>query len=165
MPKISYVSSAELLKRANIIYEFIDLFSNYENTPRSYSNDKNTLFSMIEIHTLVKIDERPGITSTELAAIMRRSKSFITQVLGRLEDSGCLIRVADENDAKKKHLYVTAEGKELCISHNRFDEEKLTKTYNYLLRDCTPQEIDDFYKVMGVYNNIMIAGAKKRKRK
>lgn len=157
-----YINSAELLHKAQILYEFNDLFSNYESTARSYTEGGEP-FNMIDVHTLDAIERNPGLTSAELCEKMRRSKSFVSQILNKMENKGYLIRVEDELDAKKKHLFVTQAGKELCQQHNDFDERTLLKTYNYLLRDCTPEEIDNFYKVMSVYNNIMNAAARKRK--
>ena len=157
----TYISSQELLEKSQILYEFVDLFSNYENTVRSYSEDGQ--FSMTEVHLLAAIDGRPGLTSTELAEQMRRSKSFISQTITKLESLGYILRVSEEKDAKKKRLFVTPQGKKLCVAHSSFDEKTLIKTYQYLLRDCTPEEIASFYKVMQVYNNIMKAAERKRR--
>jgi len=159
---IPVASSKELLECANILYEFIDLFSNYENTPRDYGF--GNLLSMSEIHILSAIDNHPGITATELAEQFRRSKSFISQTIAVLRGHSYILRFSTEKDAKKKQLFVSPEGKQLCQAHAAFDEHALTKTYSYLLRDCTPDEIDAFYNVMGVYNNIMKAADRKRKR-
>lgn len=158
----SYISSQELLEKSQILYEFVDLFSNYENTARNYSSED--LFSMTEVHLLAAIDNRPGVNSTELAAQIRRSKSFVSQTLSKLEREGYILRVSEEKDAKKKRLFVTQKGKQLCKAHSSFDEKNLAKTYRYLLRDCTPEEIASFYKVMQVYNNIMNAAERKRKK-
>lgn len=158
-----YMISHFLLEKANILYEFVDLFSNYERTPRNY--DWNEDLSMNDVHLLARIDDNPGILSTSLADIMRRSKGLISQSLSRLENGDYIIRVSKENDAKKKMLFVTQRGKQLCEAHKRFDERILVKTYHYLLRDCTPDEIKAFYKVMQVYNNIMNAAERKRKQK
>ena len=156
-----YISSQELLEKSQILYEFVDLFSCYENTVRNYSEDD--FFSMTEVHLLAAIDLRSGITSTELAEQIRRSKSFVSQTLSKLESRGYILRVSEEKDAKKKRIFVTEKGKKLCIAHNSFDEKNLTKTYQYLLRDCTSDEIESFYKVMQVYNNIMKAAERKKR--
>lgn len=157
-----YISSNELLTRANILYEFVDLFSNYEATPRNY--DWNEDLSMNDVHLLARIEQLPGILSTTLASNSRRSKSLISQSIARLERGEYIIRVSEKDDSKKKMLFVTQKGKQLCEAHRRFDERNLLKTYNYLLRDCTPDEISAFYHVMQIYNNIMIAAGKKRQR-
>lgn len=158
-----YISSTELLEKSQILYEFVDRFSNYETTARHYCNGDEDLFSMTEVHILAMINDNPGISSSQLAVLARRSKSFISQVVSKFRNMEYLVQLAEESDLKKKRLYVSAKGKELCDAHSKFDEIQLTKTYNYLLRDCTPEEIESFYKVMSVYNTIMGAAERKRK--
>jgi Transcriptional regulators len=159
----SYISSQELLNKSNILYEFVDLFLNYENTARDYGSDE--FLSMNDVHILSAIDNNPGILSIELATSRHRSKSFISQVINKLETHGYIMKVSKADDNKKKLLFVTAKGKKLSQAHLLFDEKALIKTYNYLRRDCTPEEIDTFYKVMKVYNNIMNAAERKRRLK
>lgn len=158
----NYITSSDLLEKAEILYTFVDMFSSYENTPKDYGTGE--LFSMIEIHVLNAIYTHPGITAKELSEVMRRTKGFISQVLSKLEDEDHIIRIPCKTNSKLRELYVTSSGQQLCIAHNQFDEKTLLKTYNYLLRDCTDEEIESFYKVMQVYINIMNAAAAKRKR-
>lgn len=152
------VAPEKLLTQAEILYRFNVLFSDYENTVRDYGN--GTFMSMTEIHMLVHINEFPGITGAELADWFLITASAVSQVLSRLERRGYVVRVAEHG--KRKKLYVTLAGKQLCDNHRGFDIRTLAKTYGYLLRDCTPEEIQAFYKVMEVYNNIMTAGRRKR---
>jgi DNA-binding MarR family transcriptional regulator len=118
---------------------------------------------MNDVHLLSAIDNNPGILSSELALSRHRSKSFVSQVINKLEEHGYVVKVAQADDNKKKQLYVTAKGRKLSQAHILFDEKALIKTYNYLLRDCAPEEIETFYRVMKVYNNIMNAAEKKRR--
>lgn len=157
-----YMTSRELLEHAETLYTFVDMFSGYENVPRDYGTGQ--LFSMTEVHLLNAIYSNPGITSTELGKRIRRTKGFVSQTVSKLEKLGYVIRVASDGNARRKALYVTAAGQKLCIAHNEFDEVTLLKTYHYLLRDCTPTEIVNFYKVLQTYINIMDAAAAKRKR-
>ncbi|MEY8336884.1 MarR family transcriptional regulator [Lachnospiraceae bacterium 62-35] len=150
----------ELLEKAKILYEFVNLFMDYENTPRTYGFTDN--LRMVDVHILSYIDENPGILSSQLAKDKHRSKAFISQIVCRLEYEGYIIRVPDKMDAKKKMLFVTQSGRNLCNSHNDYDAKALMKTYQYLLRDCSPEEIESFYKVMQTYNNIMNAANRKR---
>ena len=48
------VTSQELLERAQVLYEFVDLFSQYESTPRNYGWTED--LTMNEVHLLAKID-------------------------------------------------------------------------------------------------------------
>lgn len=156
------MTSKELLEHAEILYTFVDMFSNYENIPRDYGTGQ--LFSMTEVHLLNAVYTNPGITSTELADRMRRTKGFVSQTISKLEQLGYVIRVTGESGTKRKFLYVTAAGQKLCLAHNHFDEVTLLKTYHYLLRDCTAAQIADFYQVLQVYIRIMNAAAQKHKR-
>lgn len=163
--EMEYMSSKELLKRADILYQFVDLFESYENVARNYCNPEDpVLLTMNEIHLLAMIEANPGIIATELVDKTRKSKSFISQVLSKLEKHGYVVKMSEEPTSKKKQLYVSAKGKKLCDMHSEFDEKTLLKTYKYLLRDCTPEEITAFYKVMETYNNIMLTAERKRKR-
>jgi len=163
--KIEDILESDLLARAEVLYKFVDLFSSYEDTAREYLDSNGmALFTMNEVHFLSSIESSPGITVVELAQKTRRSKSHISQLVKKFENLECVIKVPFEGQSKKKQLFVTAKGKKLCEAHDKFDRQALRKTYVYLLRDCTPAEIDSFYKVMGVYNNIMLAAERKRAR-
>lgn len=153
---------AFLLEKADLLYHFVDLFSNYENTTRDYGG--NNFFTMNEVHLLSAIARQPGIISSELAEQRQRSKSFISQIVTKLERFGYITKRASMIDGKRKGLYVTEKGQALCDAHDRFDVATLEKTYNYLRRDCTPEEIDHFYKVVQTYVNIMTAAERKRRR-
>lgn len=157
------VSTGDLLEKAQILYEFVDRFSAYENTTRDYCDGIGDSFSMAEVHILAIVDDKPGINVTELSVQARRSKGFISQVISKFRKMDYIVCVAEQHDAKIKQLYVSAKGKKLCAAHSSFDEKQLLKTYNYLLRDCAPDEIAAFYKVMTVYNNIMRAAERKHK--
>ena len=155
------VTSQQLLERAQILYEFVDLFSQYESTPRNYGWTEN--LTMNEVHLLAKIDSEPGICSVDLVEVFHRSKGYISRITKKLEAGGYIIRVADKQDAKRQLLFLTPSGKKLCTAHADFDERTLIKTYQYLRRDCTPEEIEAFHKVMQVYINIMNAASRKHR--
>ena len=155
------ITSQELLERAQILYEFVDLFSQYESTPRNYGWTED--LTMNEVHLLAKIDSEPGICSSDLVDVFHRSKGYISRIIQKLEAGGYIVRVADKQDAKRQLLFLTPSGKKLCTAHADFDERTLLKTYRYLRRDCTPEEIDAFHKVMQVYINIMNAASRKQR--
>ena len=151
-----------LLEKAELLYQFVDMFSSYENTVRDYGG--NNFFTMNEVHVLSAIAKNPGVFSRDLAEQRHRSKSFISQIVTKLERFGYVSKQTDLRDNKRKGLYVTEKGKALAQAHDRFDVQTLEKTYGYLRRDCTPAEIDTFYKVAQTYVNIMTAAERKRRR-
>lgn len=151
-----------LLEQAELLYQFVDMFSNYENTTRDYG--ESNFFTMNEVHLLSAIAKNPGIFSSDLAEQRHRSKSFISQIVTKLERYGYITKTVDLTDNKRRGLYVTTKGQNLADAHDRFDIKTLGKTYNYLRRDCSPEEINAFYKVVQTYVNIMSAAERKRKR-
>jgi len=158
----NYLPIDTLLERADSLYLFVNLFSDYEQTHRDYGAGEE--MTMTAIHILAAVDENPGISGAQLAEKFFCTTSAISQSLTWLEKRGYIIRVVEKGHSKKKMNFSTKLGKKLCNAHRDFDIQSLTKTYNYLLRDCTPDEIVTFYKVLQVYNSIMMAGRKKRMR-
>ena len=59
------ITTQDLLEKAEMLYKFVDLFMDYENTPRDYGFGIE--MNMAEVHMLSYIDANPGITITELA--------------------------------------------------------------------------------------------------
>lgn len=157
-----HFTEEELLRKADLLYLFVDMFSNYENTVRDYGG--NQYFTMNEVHVLSAIAKNPGVFSTDLAQQRHRSKSFISQIVTKLERYGFICKKTDLQDNKRKGLYVTEKGQALVDAHDEFDVKTLEKTYGYLRRDCTPQEIECFYKVVQTYVNIMTAAERKRRK-
>lgn len=155
-------TSEELLQKAELLYLFVDMFTTYENTVRDYGG--NQFFTMNEVHLLSAIAKNPGVFSTDLALQKNRSKSFISQIVTKLEKYGFVCKKTDDQDNKRKGLYVTEKGQALVDAHDEFDVKTLNKTYGYLRRDCSAREIEDFYKVVQTYVNIMTAAERKRRR-
>ena len=151
----------DLLHRAETLYRFVALFTDYENTVRDYG-EKHKM-TMTEVHTLVAIEANPGISATELADRFFCSKSAVSQLLSKLERSGYILRITDQSNSKKKQVFVTQVGKHICDLHRAFDVKALTKIYRYLLRSCSEEDISTFYHVMKIYNNIMDSAYRKRK--
>ena len=93
----------------------------------------------------------PGITISILAKKWKRTKSAISQNVKKLEAKGLVYRVRDGEDAKIFHLYPTDEGVRLSTAHKLYDNVNILQAQNDLLRSCTPEEIDAFYKVLDTY--------------
>lgn len=152
----------EALRNVKVVYEFVDLFQSYENSARDYGG--KVPFTMTEIHVLCSIAQNPGICIQELARIRRRGKAYISQVVKKLEWYNYVEKVTDPMDNKRKRIYPTTEGTALADAHAQFDKSLQAKTYTYLRRDCSPEEIETFFRVMQVYVNIMMAAERKRQR-
>lgn len=143
---------AQLHPRADKLYQFVMVYSDYIHQARDYGTGH--LINMVEVHTLTMIEDQPGITVSELAKQWRRTKSAVSQNVKKLEAKGFVYRIPDKTDAKIGHLYATEAGVTLSTAHKLFDNLDIMQTQNDLLKNCTPEEIDTFYKVLNFYSDL-----------
>lgn len=141
---------AQLSLYTNKLYQFVIAYSDYISKPRDYGT--GLLINVVEVHILTLIEDRPGTTVSDLAKEWRRTKSAISQTVKKLEAKGLVYRVRDEDDAKVSHLYATEEGSRLSTAHKLYDNMTILQVQNDLLRTCTPEEIDAFFKVLDAYS-------------
>ena len=64
---------------------------------------------------LLLIRDNDGITQNELATIIGIKESSMSVRLNKLDKSGYIVREVDEDNLKKKRVYVTVEGKKVSI--------------------------------------------------
>ncbi|HJG31605.1 MAG TPA: MarR family transcriptional regulator [Collinsella ihuae] len=110
---------------------------------------------MMEVHTLTYIEEHPGTTITELAAYWHKTKSALSQLVTWLSKQGLVEKRRRENNARVVGLFPTERGIEISREHKRFDIADIEKTNSDLLKTCSQEEIDAFYKVLGPFNGII----------
>lgn len=139
--------------RHNIIYEFVMRYNDYIYAEHDYGNGEP--LTMIEAHTLTYIEDNPGTTVTELTNYWHKTKGAISQIVSRLEDMGLVRKTKKEGNAKNVCLYVTECGFQTSRSHKLYDTLDITKTLSEIQKECTPAEIDTFYKVIRVYYDVI----------
>lgn len=64
---------------------------------------------------LLLIKDNNGIIQNELASTIGIKDSSMSVRLNKLEKSGYIIREIDENNLKKKRVYITVEGKKVSV--------------------------------------------------
>ena len=79
---------------------------------------------------LLLIRDNNGITQNELAEIIGIKDSSMSVRLAKLEKSGYIVREIDENNLKRKRVYVTIEGKSVSIQCRRILREFDETLYN-----------------------------------
>lgn len=146
-------TDAKFKELSDAMAEFLDLYAYSGDTVyRDYGNGDPV--TMTQVHMLGTIEEKHGITATELSRLKRRKKSSISQVLSVLTEKGYIQRIVDERDSKKFCLYVTEKGHELCKLHCQYDIDSMAKTYQKLQLHCSEEELDHFSKVLRAYIQI-----------
>ena len=140
---------AELSKNADALYEFVILYHDYIYRAHDYGN--GDMIKMVEVHTLAMIEDNPGITVSGLAKLWRRAKGTVSVNVATLENRGYIHRKKKNNNAKVVHLYATEKGIELSTIHKAYDNLSIMQIQSDLLKSCTHQELDCFYKVLMAY--------------
>ncbi len=143
----------QLNKRAEIIYRFVSLYNDYVYEERDYGT--GIQLKMIEIHALTLVEQNPGITATELAGRLYKTKGAISQTLKKLVRDGLVRRQYKENDSKTMLLYATETGESLSNAHKIYDINDIGQTLQDMRRFFEDDEIEIFYKVMDKYSDIL----------
>ena len=142
-----------LHSKSSSLYRFISLYNTFMNKPKDYGTGE--LINMVEIHILTEIEENPGTSVTELARIWNKTKGAISQTVTKLEKKGYITREKREGNDKNILLFATQEGIELSKAHKLYDSKDLIDTLNYLMKRCTLDEIEGFYKVLNEYIKLL----------
>lgn len=111
-------------KYKKLIEVFMRAINNYmilEKRPQKYGT--NELFHKLEIHTIYKIGETPGINVTELAKWHGISKSAVSQVVKKLERRKFIFRYKAPDNSKEVLFKLTRKGEKAFEGHIRYHEE------------------------------------------
>lgn len=142
-----------LNERHNNIYQFVMRYNDYIISTHDYG--MGLLLTMIEAHTLTYIEEHPGVTVTELATYWNKTKGALSQTVSRLSEKGLVAKEKRAGNAKSILLYPTETGVALSKAHKLYDTVDIAKTMGELRKECSAEEIDAFYKVISVYNQVI----------
>lgn len=143
----------QLNRRAEKLYEFVLLYNEYIYEDRDYGTGK--MLKMMEIHALTHIEENPGITATELAKALHKTKGAVSQTVKKLLADGLIERGHAENNSKSILLYATESGRASSYAHKLYDVNDIGQTLQELRKVCSDGEIDAFYKVVDAYIRIL----------
>lgn len=80
---------------------------------------------------------KEGYNQQEIADTLKRDKTTITRVLGKMFDKNLLVKVPDRKDSRNNLIYLTKLGKDL--QHKCVDITG--NQYNKLVKDITDEEI------------------------
>lgn len=144
---------AKLDPRAEELYQFVMQFHDFMFTVRDYGN--GVPIKMVEVHTLTMIERDPGITVSQLAKLWRRTKGTVSVNVTALEKAGYIYRRKGTKDAKVAHLYPTEKGAELSTLHKAYDNLGIVRTQAELLKYCSGEELNAFFKVVHAYLEVM----------
>lgn len=135
-----------LYQRASNAYTFVALRNQADEVSRDYGT--GDLSNMTEAHLVIDICDHEGATVTELAEMSCRTKSAISQIISKIEKKGYITRKRCKTNYRVYHFYPTEEGLRLCRQHKIYDVQMMLACNERMLKYCTQEEIDAFYKVL-----------------
>lgn len=108
---------------SEIFYQFVTIYKDSEKTLNDYGTGE--MYTALEVHTVSRIEDNPGITVTEIAEQTARTKGAVSQIITKLENKGLVRREKDPENPRRVCLFVTPEGLELSQCHKQFDDVKM----------------------------------------
>ena len=95
------------------------------------------------------VGRHPGMTVTELLAILRITKQSLSRVLGALVDQGFVRQDADPTDRRRRLLHLTARGSALETELSAVQMRRVARAY----REAGAEAVEGFRRVLlGVIN-------------
>ena len=128
------------------IKDFIQLLSYaYRET---FSDPKEILakkfFGPAHLRALNLIERNPGISLTELIFKLKITKQSINRVLQELLKSKMIKQIRDENDTRKKNLFLDKEGR---LFFNKIYETQKKRIFS-ALKSSEPDSVVKFKEVL-----------------
>lgn len=135
--------------RAEKLYDFVYYYNKYMQEAKDYGT--GIFISMPEVHILTSIEHEPGVTISQLSKKRNRTRSAISQTVKSLEKAGYIYKAKREKNNKELLLYPTEQGKALSRAHKLYDIADISNTTDALLKKCTVEDLDTFYRVLEIY--------------
>lgn len=135
----------ELNDKVDAVYRHGALQEDYSSEVHDYGN--GYLMTEVEAHTLGYICDHEETTVTHLAEFTCRTKGTVSKMMKKLEEKGLITRIQKDGNKKWVYFVPTQEGMEVNRIHRAYDRIKTMEMLEELLKKCTMEEIESFYKV------------------
>ncbi|MEZ3435790.1 MAG: MarR family transcriptional regulator [Lachnospiraceae bacterium] len=136
----------EYLRIIEQLYTFVMCSMDSYMIPHDYGEGR--VLSMIEMHTLGMIAEKPGICITDVAKMWNRTLGAASKNVNKLQKKGYIEKKKLPGNNKNIHLYPTREGQYLAELHKKYDKEENKKTLQELMGRHSKEELSDFKAVL-----------------
>ena len=128
--------------------EAYDLMYEYDSLPHQYG--ANTLYQS-EAQIIDHIGEQPGITVTELAAVLKKTPSACSQIVRKLRAKGWVEQVRNAENNRIFNLYLTDSGQRVYQDHTSFNHRCQEATFR-MLETFSTQELEHHLMVQRKLN-------------
>jgi DNA-binding MarR family transcriptional regulator len=135
----------DLNEKINAVYRHGTLLEKYSTLPHDYG--EGFVMTEAESHTLMYICQQGEVTVTSLAEYSFRTKGSVSKMLKKLESKGFIARKTKDGNRKWIYFVPTELGSRANEVHLARDRELTGNMIKDLLKDCTEEDIESFYKV------------------
>ena len=139
--------------RTKISYIFLRVvtkFSDIDRKTRYYGTDQ-PLYEA-EIHMIKSIKENEGIHVTGLADMLGVTKGAVSQIIGKLERKGMIVKDIDPRNLSRLSLRLTPKGETAYLHHEELHQE-FDGLFKAVLENATEQNkefLKDFLNSLDV---------------
>ncbi len=146
MSKPSIIDVMEDLNRkVDAVYRHSTLLERYATIPRDYG--EGFVLTEPEAHILGYVCQMKEATVTDLANFSFRTKGSMSKMLKKLEENGLVRRCKRDGNNKLVYISPTPMGLRANQIHQAYDRAATSVMLEELLKNCTLEEIEGFYKV------------------
>ena len=146
---MSMINIADLIedlnRKVDAVYRHGTLQERYASIPRDYGD--GFIMTEAEAHILGYVCEMGETTVTELADHSFRTKGTMSKMLKILENKGYIQRMRRDDNRKWVYVSPTEKGKRADEIHRAYDRTATSAIIEELLKTCSIEEIESFYKV------------------
>lgn len=128
------------------VYTFTEVAMEALRHPHDYGTGE--LLSMVEMHTLERIAETPGMRVSDVARLWNRTLGAASRNVDRLQSKGLVDKVKLPDNQKNVRVYPTEKGRELCRLHRTYDRRELDELARTMLEKYSVEELETFYRVL-----------------
>ncbi|MBM3569496.1 MAG: MarR family transcriptional regulator [Alphaproteobacteria bacterium] len=138
-PPPSFLREAELRQAIELLfYAYRDFTSDPDAILASYH------FGRAHHRVIHFVGRNPGMTVSELLAILRITKQSLARVLGQLVRRGFIEQRHGQRDRRQRLLYLTAKGTELERALSQPQRGRVARAF----RDAGPEAVAGYRKVL-----------------
>lgn len=131
---------------ADIHYRFASMFRESEKNQNDYGT--GDLYTSLEVHTVTRIEDNPGITVTEIAEQTARTKGAVSQIITKLENKGLVRREKDPENPRRVCLFVTEEGLKLSQCHKQYDDTYMGQMLDRWIALYGYDAVEAYFQIM-----------------
>lgn len=125
-----------------------DLMCEYDGLPHHYG--ENILYQA-EGHLIDLIALYPGITTTDLAGILKKTVSACSQLVHKMRKKGWIKQTRNENNNRQYNLELTESGQKVYKDHAEFSQDCQKITFD-MLNEFSKEDLERHIAVQKVLN-------------